>query len=307
MKTIVKAIETNDGYFVNKKYYFYNGAQPEETFDCDWGFVPKTEKPLLIEEKTNTESFNHRLELFDKTLANDKIPLTLKAEQNDDYEWEPYDKEYKNLSSLYRLVCDTKPERFEVADVDFQIILKVPIINNPERFEFRVASTYNRIGTVTGDSFESSTLDKIMFPRIIRHQLPLRADSKLVYDILRQYIIDNIDNKEATITSNFDFCFAVEKKIKLTKIEEFVRTITKGSGRRQKTTKEKCFVTNRTKKVFEMTYSPKNYESYTPIQPLEGLNANDLRDKIIKLCEETISKINKPMQDCPHCEGKGVI
>lgn len=307
MKRIVKAIETKDGYFVDNKYLFYNRKQPTETFNYNWFFVPKTDEPLLIEEKESSEIYNRRLELFDKTLANEKIPLILECEQDDNYEWVPKNSEHKHLSSLYRLAFDTKPETFKIADVDFQIILKTEVVNTPEAFSFRIACAYNKIQTITQNSFKNSVLDSIMFPSMVLHELPMTADSQLVYAILRQYIKDNIDNTAAEITSDYDFCFSVEKKIKLTKIEEFVRTIEKGKGRCKRKVRETQFLDTRKRRVFEMTYSPKNYSDYTPIKEITGKNAKELRDKIINLCEETIKLINEPIADCPHCDGKGVI
>ena len=56
-----------------------------------------------------------------------------------------------------------------------------------------------------------------------------------------------------------------------------------------------------------MTYSPKNYDRYTPIPGIEGKDEYELKEKLDKLCSNTIAMINEPLVDCPHCEGYGVI
>jgi len=302
----IKTIETKDGYYIHEnEYLYFNGERPAKTFKYGWFFIPKN-LPIRIEEKERDKEINHRFELRDKSLSNDKIPEMLSIKKDDDGNWVPIDESKNELVSLYKLKYDVSPPTFKPVEAEFDIILKTDIINTPETFDFRIAMSYGKIGTVSQNSFKNTTLDEIMFPEIVLHELPVTANSELVYAILRQYIRDNIDKNVACITSDYDFCFTVTKKIHLTKIEEFCRTFTK-AGRKRKEIKEKSFADTRSIKVFEMTWAPKNYDNYTPIQPITGKNAKDLREKIIKLCKETIKLINQPFKDCPHCNGRGVV
>ena len=56
-------------------------------------------------------------------------------------------------------------------------------------------------------------LDKILFPEIMIHSRPCKLNSQEVYDIVRQCITEQINHDVATIESNYDFCFKVNKII----------------------------------------------------------------------------------------------
>ena len=59
--------------------------------------------------------------------------------------------------------------------------------------------------------------------------------------------------------------------------------------------------------VFEMTNNKDQHKGYTPINEMEGENVDDLGNKVDAYCRELIKVINKPLIECPHCHGTGVV
>ena len=161
---------------------------------------------------------------------------------------------------------------------------------------------------LTNKDFKHQLIDKIMFPSILLHNTPCALTSEEVYKILRQYIKQHINYEVAEITSDYDFCFTVKKKIALSNPYSTQREILKGNGRSYKNPKFKTnYIGTRLTTIFEMTYSPKNYSGYTPIPSIVANTEDELKEKIDKLCEDTVSLINEPLVECEYCKGYGVI
>ncbi|MFF2834279.1 hypothetical protein ACFVSK_21145, partial [Cellulosimicrobium cellulans] len=123
-----------------------------------------------------------------------------------------------------------------------------------------------------------------------------RADS---YRNVRNYVKTHIDTRWAKITSDYDFCFTVSKEISH-EPEEFRVNIGK-----RKPKYETRYTRSRTTKVYEV--APSSYNSYPVIQPFEGKNEEDLKQNIQKYLDELMEAINKPLVECVHCKGYGVI
>ena len=126
-----------------------------------------------------------------------------------------------------------------------------------------------------------------------------------MYDITRQYIKENIDNSVAKITSDYDFCFAVKKIVKLLQPE----TITYQNifGRTKKEREKIRYTTKEYKEItiFEMTHKQENYKGYTAIEPMYANNEDELKQKIDTWLKELITAINEPLVQCTHCNGTG--
>ena len=148
-------------------------------------------------------------------------------------------------------------------------------------------------------------LDKMIFPEIIIHSRPCSLDSKQVYDITRQYIIDNINKDIAKITSNYDFCFEVKKIIKRVEPKTyetyniFARTKKARSKTHYKVSEYKEI------QIFEMTNENEKYKGYTPISAIYANNENELKEKLDDFLEDLINFINTPIEECEHCKGTG--
>jgi len=147
-----------------------------------------------------------------------------------------------------------------------------------------------------------------MFPSILLPETPCIMSSEQMYKIVRQHIKQHINYDYAKITSDYDFCFTVKKKINLA--EPFTQQweVTKNNGKSYRPPRyDRRYVSVREVEIFEMTYAPKYYQGYTAIPSIEANNEDELKLKIDNICNEIIKVINEPFVDCPHCKGMGVI
>jgi hypothetical protein len=52
---------------------------------------------------------------------------------------------------------------------------------------------------------------------------------------------------------------------------------------------------------------PSPRDGYTIVTPFKGNSLQDLKNNIDTYLTSLITEINKPLVDCPHCKGLGVI
>jgi hypothetical protein len=318
------AIKTNDGYYFtdninNRSHYYimisglkYDGELPEKSFHKDWYIIKKFPKVITREE--SQPDINKRFELKDpETFKN--LPKIIKREDVlieeasiiNDYE-EKFTEDFENKISLYEYKSDPQPPKDTPVDFEFIVVAEMEKIPDKVPFKYKIQKTkWQHEGTIdlTDNDIIKNLMDKIVTPKILHHTLPSRLSSQDTYKIIRQYIKQNIDLHYAEITSDFDFCFTVEKLIELYETEEFLVNENIFTKRKPKYVKK--FRKSRRVPIFEMTYSPENYKGYTPIKGFEGKNEEDLKNKIDKYLKELIEEINKPLKECPYCKGEGVI
>lgn len=320
----IVGVKTNKGYYISDemegysrtklKSYLINGNSPQSTFHNKWVWVKDEPKQVQIYQRQ--PNINYRYELVDKTLESDRFPLVLLRDDitytDDDYDryWKD---EYKHLESLYELKYDTQPDRLVDVEFKYQTILELNIdeIKEPTKFSYPIQRTNwisDGLTTISSKDIKHQLIDKIIFPEILLHETPCELSSKQVYDIVRQYIKQNINPQVAEITSDYNFCFTVKKKIALAETYTRQSEITKLNGKSYRPPRyNKSYVSARSVEVFEMTNSTDNYKGYTPIKPITAKNEDELNEKVSKLCQDLIEMINEPLVDCPHCKGMGVI
>lgn len=279
-----------------------------------WWFVDSY--PETVKEMRHQPPINKRYELKDKDFCSEKIPMVLDYEvavYKDDEGYTCWNEPYKMYSSLYEYKED--PQEDILVDVEYaiEVIVELNIdeIENPPAMNYSVQKTnWLSDGTtlLKNDSVKHQVIDRIICPSILLHNKPCSLSSKQVYDILRQYIKENINPKVAHITSDYNFCFTVKKLIGLEKPIERSREILNTRGRSYKNPKFKYdYVKARDVEIFEMTNKDDRYKGYTPIEGIIAENEYDLTEKMDKLCEDTLALINEPLVECPHCHGYGVI
>ena len=235
--------------------------------------------------------------MIDSSLAKgDVIPFIVQYEDMEE------DGRYENLRGLYELKKDVVPDTVSAVEFSLKLIAEIPSIKDYSKFSF---SAGDKRGLINKNNIETYSLDKILFPKILRLERPCFLSSKDSYDIVRAYVKANINNAYATITSDYDFCLTVKKKILLNKAESYLADISRFGARKPKY--ETQYRDSREIEIFEMTHKDSNYKGYTPIEGFKGSNADDL-DKNIKIyLDELMAKINAPLKDCECCKGRGVI
>ena len=220
----ILAIKTNDGYFLkaNKgehlKRSIINDKEITETFHSDWVF-----------SKTKPK----KIELSDETLESEKIPLVIKKE--DTLEDDKMAEWFCSLESLYIFKSDEQDPKLESVDFELNILFNIPEINFVDLdYPSSGQWMHKDYPSIKNSNIKHQELDRILFPSIILPERPCKLSSKDSYDLIRQHIRNNIDSKIAEITSNYDFCFAVEKKIGLCESEPYSINLNSGTKRKPK-------------------------------------------------------------------------
>jgi hypothetical protein len=322
-KVEIIAIETNDGYYLSNntsrsyyssssglEEYIINNGNWKKSYHDRWIF---TEEPLTsLKKAIPPKKVNYRYELIDASLESEKIPKSLTRDDvgyytDDDYC--VYWKNFSNLRSMYKELHDVTPETTIEVPFSIQTILKVDKLDEHKPFKYKVQKTQWRqdgFDEITEKDVKICLLDKIMFPDIVRANRPCQLTSQETYKIVRQHIKDNINPMAAEVTSDYDFCFKVSKKIRLAETKKFSVNVNAGYKRR-KPKFETRYQTHRLVEVFEMTHESDNYRGYTPIKGFKGKNQTDLKEKIDSYLASLMAFINEPLVDCKYCHGKGVI
>jgi len=300
------SITAKDGYFISKKnsdkwydalqclsYFQFDGKPPQKTNHQSW--VKFDSKFTTITQKKSGKEINHSYVLKNPELFPNLELFYLKEEvvaSEDSYRNPIYEPFFEDISSLYVYTVDKLPDTFE--EVEYTIEDLGETVFQLEKNPKFISPHY-------------SLFTEITQPEILRKTSPCFLTSQESYNVVRDYIKRNIDVKHARITSDYNFCFSVEKLIELDKPIPYQVDINSVSFRKKKSKYETKYRTARSVKVFEMTYSPENYQGYTPIQQFQGENLEDLENKIQIFLDDLMKKINEPLKDCEHCNGMGVI
>lgn len=259
--------------------------------------------------------------LINPELASEKIPLTLNMEQLKGV-WETDNDEYifvgshSSLGSLYKEDYIERPSELQDLEIELEKIRDLHIENYNAPAEMKVDV---KNGNYDSDKIQIvdftkvavfADIERMLTPDFLLHTRPCSLSSHQVYKIVRAHILNNINGKVARVTSNYEFCFSVEKVIE-TKPYEVKKEKTKANFKSYRPPK---FITtqhtSKQQKIFEMTWAGaesggRGYSSY-PI--IEGWSANTLQelyDNMKQYLEDLMQEINKPVVECQHCNGLG--
>lgn len=318
-------IKTNDGYYVTNDLknqtnyynsnspllnYVINGEKPTETFHQKWVMV-KTE-PKLIQIYKPQPDTNKRYELKDSSLSDKFKPVWPMDEAK---KWDEAEEQviYTQgfIPELYELVSDKQPDILVDVEFEYETITEIDEIKTPKFFSYSRQGkwSHEKYQDITNKNIEFDMISKIITPSILLHTQPCKLTRQESFDIVRKYVQENIDGKYAHITSDYDFCFTVKKRVKLAKPHKY--TVDENDnffgllGKRKKKPKyvERVATENKIT-IFEC--APKPYQSYTVIEPFEAESQDELKELIDNYLSHLISVINEPLQYCECCNGTGV-
>jgi len=248
---------------------------------------------------------NLRYILLNDSLESDKIPKTIPTEEvasewNDDLERTVWLGKYANMEGLYTLASDPTHERIEDVEFEYKIIEEVavdPVIYSPSGKE--------RWRDTVSIQPRHSKISEVAVPKPILPLTEASLTSEEMYKIVRKFIQDNIDPKIAVITSDYDFCFTVKKKIRLIGQRSYKIDVSHFNAKKPKY--ETRYTDVREFQIFEMTHDNSNYKGYTPIKHVVAETEELLQQKVETFCSDLIQTINEPLFDCPCCKGYGVL
>lgn len=323
--------KTNKGLLIASGYFNYgttrsnlrtgcliNDKPLQPTHSPYWQFVEGEDQILSYKEKESDSRVIARFVLKDAEMEIEgKIPFKFLPEEVEQYyddDEECYLWKYNSsLQSLYEPVYETilgeyKEQSFEAefkGEVQGDITKPVDTA-----FNVIVEGSWGKKDVKPaeiGKIAHYSELDTILTPEFALHMKPCYLTSKQAYNIVRTFLKDNIDPMKAIITSDYDFCFTVKKKVAVKPWAKQTE-IKKNNGRSYATPKFKTqTVDHKQVEIFEMTNDVDKYKGYTVIQGFNGDSLEDLVNNIKSYLQDLIDYINMPVAECQCCAGTGHI
>lgn len=316
-KIKIYLIKTNNGCFISThsktggyEYTYvkskipdliFDGKEAEETYCKNWYYI--SEYPKLIQCKVIGEQINKRYELTKLSLKSEEFPEVIPAENVKHYDEDV-------ICTFYKYKYDIVDDYLVDVDCEIETIFELEDFELSPKVEFKAVhrqSFSDKIYTIRNEDIHHQMLDKMIFPEILLSNRPAKFTSKEVYNITRQYILDNIDNNVARITSNYDFCFEVSKIIPLNVPETitYQNFLARTKKEREKIhTKVKSFEEH---KIFSMTSEDDKYKGYPIIPEMCANSDKGLKERMDSWLEYVIEEINKPIYQCRQCNGKGYV
>lgn len=287
------------------KDLYFDGEQPKPSFKANWLTI--SHFPQGIERKVAGEIINRRQEILDAEMISAKLPAVIYYPLPQEMCDEEGDFRY---STLYEYKYDREPDHFEDVQIEWDLVLDVDNFQMPPKIEFEGIHKWNYETVpyvINNNSVRHQQLDEMIFPEVLLHNRPCSFTSKTVYDITRQYVLNNIDHSVAEITSNYDFCFEVQKKIPLHVPEKITYQNIYARTKRERDKLHTTIKEYRKHTVFEMTNLVDKYRNYTPIPDMFAENETALEKKMNEWLTGLMAEINRPLCECPHCCGKGIV
>lgn len=298
-----------------------NGKDPQTTHANGWYFIDGEDEFSKFEKEVSGKRENYRWELKDscpEPIAA-TLPKTISLEDScewyDDDDYYDYrigsDCKHYDYAIFYTRTSDLIPPEYVEEEVELNFLGEIQSewTNNPVNDSYTVYKTsYKHQGEMELDLKSIATyseLSQMMVSDLLIHNQPCSLSSKQTYNIVRRHILDNIDSRWAVVTSDYDFCFTVKKKIAVKPIQK-KDPILKRNGRPYAKPRFKTSsVTHKTEEIFEMTHAEKRYKGYTSIKGFEGNNLQELAENIKLYLDELMDYINRPLSECECCKGTG--
>lgn len=266
--------------------YLFNGKKPKTTHHPMWFEVDKEISTLdkIMPEKRSNKRYERKDEF--ESVDEAKYPRTAYEDEDGEFNY-PY--------AMY--------------DVEYDI---TPGYNQPMQFNINVIAEINDFDeTKTTLPINNYLIDKIMYEPILLPTRPCFISSHDLYNIIRSYIKTNLNGKYATITSDYDFYFKVEKRLELPEEEEV--TYYTDIFRKKGPIKKTKMVRFDTKPIYSIVYTDErgklshSVKGSTAIKEMSAENQLKLKDKLDNYLKELIQYINEPLKCCEHCNGLGAV
>ena len=265
-------------YFTSKiSNMLFDGHPATSTFKKNWYEVSNVPKHVQVKTPDSYKLLHYKLK--------EGYPVSkLTPETVEPFVMDEEDESF----NLYRPVYETIVGTFKDVQFDIEVLDQISSFY-PEKPKYPITTDIITAISVHPD---------------LHTEVPCFLNSADFYKVVRNWVKEHIDPHYAEITSDFNFCFTVKKKIKLA--EPVVTTYNvNASDKRRKPKYVTKTTTHEKLTVFEM--APKAYNSYTVLKPIRGKNYEDLENKVMEYLTGLMEHINKPLEQCPHCNGTGVI
>lgn len=319
----IEYYKSNIGVFINESYalhyYKINGKLMSEGVSRKGFRQFEFDDIVSVQRVTQPTHVTKGYKLRVPELATNKIPeyiplseLDITYDEDGDMVWS----KYTDIQSLY--VADQERVEGTLEDVDFSLILLgnliIENVESPVSMKVSLTGNSNMKQSSEVDLAsiaEYSQIERMLTPDFQMHERPCMLSSATMYKIVRNWVKTNINPKVAEITSDYDFCFTVKKKIAIK--PSTTRTEQKKQNGRSYATPR--FTTNqvtyKSQPIFEMTWAgyrgTGGYAGYTCIPAMKADNLKDLAEGLKHYLTCLMEEINKEVVECEHCKGVGAI
>ena len=321
----VQYYKSNHGIFfsIESAYSSYYGLNQYTVNGIEGSAIPKygsyylvDSDQLVFQKKVSPSKVQVGWKLKNKELESRILPLDLQV--NDILE--PTDEEdrsgpYDEYSALYERVFKEFPAA--LVDVEVQLVylgeLQIDNLSRPEETKVKVVS-----GNFGGQAqildlssiVSYDDLTKMLVPDFMLHNHPCSLASQQVYAIIRSYVKDNINTKTAKISSDYDFCFTVQKVLTTAKPIKVSKEVFKPNGGRYATPRFKTVeASTKMQQIFEMTHSGPGgkHSGYTVIEGWKADSLEDMKQQVKVYLESLMQVINAESKECSCCCGTGFV
>lgn len=302
-----------------RDYYKINNKELNDTHSSKWFFIENETEIKSVSKKQSDitkylfilkDQFEEAAKLYDlkKVLNEQDVGYSL----DEDYDMVWTNEKYNKYISFYKTETETIEGSYEEVEFTSEFLgdIEYSFEGKPENYTIRRTNdqyVYNEniIEEKLSKICSYSELEKMLVPEFLLHKRPCSLTSFQSYGIIRLYVKENINSKYATITSDYDFCFTVKKRVKIEpyNVKRELKT------NRGKSYKSPRFIHHTIKykeiEIFEMTHSERRYSGYTVIPGFKGDTLEDLINNIKCYLDELMEGINEPLEECKHCKGLG--
>lgn len=274
-------------------------------------------KDFKVSKPSTTKQVGWKLK--NPEIASEKIPAVLSMTQlnrHDDDGWE-YTGFYASLGELYEPERVVLPEEIEPLEVELVKLrdLQIENYNAPTAMKFQYRDgNYSepiREGDLSAVAVFSD-IERMLTPEFLLHTRPCSLSSQQVYKIVRAHVQNNIDCKVARITSNYDFCFEVQRVVQHKPVEIKKEKLTSSLKSYRPPRFTTSVSTSKLVKLFSMTWAGAGkgvlgYGDYPIIDGWKADSLQELYDNMQQYLSDLMQEINKPVIECNYCNGTGCI
>lgn len=285
-----------------------------------WYHLDTELKDFKVSKPSTTKQVGWKLK--NPEIASEKIPAALSMEQlvrcDEDGDWE-YNGPYASIGTLYEPTLILTPEEFESAEVELVKLrdLLVENYNAPAAMKFQYREGNYSEPVREGDLSAVAVfpdIERMLTPEFLLHTRPCSLTSQQVYKIVRAHVQSNIDGKVARITSNYDFCFEVQRVVQHKPVEIKKEKLTASLKSYRPPRFSTTVSTSKLIKLFSMTWAGAGagngtlgYGEYPIIDGWKAVSLQELYDNMQQYLFDLMREINKPVIECEVCNGTGCL
>lgn len=221
--------------------------------------------------------------------------------------------EFSQVQGMYQEKYEMTEETWKPRSFELELLGTLEVSNwqKPEAMIVKQSETSShRDGIVAVDLSTIvcySDIERMLTPEFLLHNRPCTLTSDQVYKIVRAYVKENINHRAAEITSDYDFCFTVKRKVAHKPILHR-QEITKANGRSYANPRFKTHTTtHKYVEIFEMTPASQRYGTYTVIQGWKADSLQDMQEQIKYYLDALMKEINAEYVECECCKGVGAV